>query len=208
MSETVLTPEEQQEYDALLQRAEMLGLKIHPKTGLEKLRIKVNNAIKGASTDEEELQEEDKSEISQKAKVTTKKKKANYTMLTHEQFLKERSDQMKKNINKLVRIRVTCMNPNKSQWEGEIFSVGSAKLGTFKKYVPFNAEEGWHVPQIIVDAIKERKFTQFYTVRGPQGQKIRKGKLVPEFNIEILPPLTQAQLKELARKQAMQNAAD
>jgi hypothetical protein len=45
MNEVTLSPEEQAEYDALLNRAEMLGLKIHPKTGLEKLRIKVNNAI-------------------------------------------------------------------------------------------------------------------------------------------------------------------
>jgi hypothetical protein len=207
MNEVTLSPEEQAEYDALLNRAEMLGLKIHPKTGLEKLRIKVNNAIEGEKN-EEELQEKSEPEVPKKAKVVAKKKKANYKMLTHEQFLKERSDSIKKNINRLVRIRVTCMNPNKSQWEGEIISVGSAKLGTFKKYIPFNAEEGWHVPQIIVEALKERKYTQFYTVRGPQGQKIRKGKLVPEFNIEILPPLTPDQIKELARKQAMQNAAD
>lgn len=108
----------------------------------------------------------------------------------------------KKLLNRLVRIRMTCMNPAKREWEGEIFSVGSAKNGTFKKYVPFDGRE-WHVPQIIYDAIKERKCTIFHTVKDTRGQKIRKGRLIDEFAVEVLPPLTPKELSDLRKTQAL-----
>lgn len=180
------------ELETLKKRADLMNIKYHPKIGLDKLKAKIELVL--------EPNTEPKVSTTQLLNTTINKKKYH---ITHDQFLKERTTQIRKNVNRLVRIRVSCMNPNKSQWEGEIISVGSAKLGTFKKYVPFNAEDGWHVPSIIYDAMKERKYSAFTTVKGPRGEKIRKGKLVPEFNIEVLPPLNTAELKALAQRQAM-----
>jgi len=104
---------------------------------------------------------------------------------------------------KLVRCRIQCMNPAKKDWPGEIFSVGSAKLGTFKKFVPFNSPEPYHLPQIIYDMLTEKKCTVFYTERDDRGNKIRKGRLINEFAIEVLPPLSKEELSEMARTQAL-----
>ncbi len=110
---------------------------------------------------------------------------------------------LQKSASELMRIRVTCMNPAKKEWEGEIFTVGNAVVGTFKKYVPFNADEGWHVPRIIYEQLKDRECQVFTTVRDSRGNSTRKGKLIKEFAIEILPNLTEEEIKELAQRQAM-----
>lgn len=113
---------------------------------------------------------------------------------------------MQRQANELVRVRVTCMNPAKKEWEGEIFTVGNAVVGTIKKYVPFNADEGWHVPRFILDQIKARECQVFVTVKGPRGNTTRQGKLIKEFAVEILDPLTEEELHDLAQRQAMANS--
>lgn len=76
-------------------------------------------------------------------------------------------------------------------------------MGTFKKYVPFNADEGWHVPRIIYNQMAERQCQVFVTRKDERGRSIREGKLIKEFAIEVLDPLTTDELAELARRQAM-----
>ena len=95
------------------------------------------------------------------------------------------------------------MNPSKKEWPGEIVSVGSAKLGTFKKYIPFNSAEPYHIPKIIYDMLMDKKCTIFSSVTDERGNTVRKGRLVNEYAIEILEPLTKEELSELARTQAL-----
>jgi hypothetical protein len=45
-------------------------------------------------------------------------------------------------------------------------------------------------------------------VKDSRGNNVRKGKLIKEFAIEVLPQLTEAELKEMARRQAMSRAID
>jgi len=106
--------------------------------------------------------------------------------------------------SRLVRIRVNCMNPNKTEWEGEIFTVGNRFFG-FKKYVPFNNDEGWHVPFMIYEHLKERKCQIFYNTKDDRGNKTREGKLIHEFAVELMDPLTSEEMQELAQRQAMAN---
>jgi hypothetical protein len=176
----------QDELAALKSRADMMGISYHPSIGLEKLREKVNNALTGAAEKTEEPAVVDP------------------TAETENQ----RNTRLKREASKLVRIRVTCMNPAKKEWEGEIFSVGNAVVGSFTKYVPFNVDEGWHVPQMIYQMIKDRECQIFYTVADSRGNKTRKGKLVKEFSVEVLPPLTKEELQELAQRQAMSNSIE
>lgn len=176
----------QDELAALKSRADMMGISYHPSIGLEKLREKVNNALTGAAEKTEEP-----------AVVDPAAETEN-----------QRNTRLKREASKLVRIRVTCMNPAKKEWEGEIFSVGNAVVGSFTKYVPFNVDEGWHVPQMIYQMIKDRECQIFYTVADSRGNKTRKGKLVKEFSVEVLPPLTKEELQELAQRQAMSNSIE
>lgn len=91
------------------------------------------------------------------------------------------------------------MNPFKNEWEGEIFTAGNAAVGTFKSMF-FNADEGWHVPRIIYNQMAERQCQVFVTRKDDRGRSIREGKLIKEFAIEALDPLTIDELAELARR--------
>ena len=175
---------EQDELAVLKERADLLKISYHPSIGLEKLREKVNKAVQSQSTDEPE--------------EAPKKKES----------LHEERVRLQKEALKLVRIRLTCMNPAKKDWFGEIFSVGNNIVGTVKKYVPFNADDGWHVPNILYEMIRDRQCQVFTTVRTKHGVSVREGKLIKEFAIEVLPDLTSEELHDLAQRQAMAKSVD
>ena len=96
------------------------------------------------------------------------------------------------------------MNPAKKELEGEIFTTGNNLIGTVSKYVPFNADAGWHVPSILLDMLRERQCQIFVNEKtGPGGATVRKGKSIREFAIEVLDPLTAEEIHDLAQRQAM-----
>ena len=168
------------ELTTLKARADALGVGYHPSIGLEKLKEKVNAAL---------APKEEPTEVVSKKDGDERMKLRNEAA-------------------KLVRIRVTCMNPNKKEWDGEFITAGNAVVGSFTKFIPFNADEGWHVPHIIYEQLRDRECQVFVTVRDSKGNATRKGKLIREFSIEILPPLTPEELKDLAQRQAMAHSID
>ena len=171
------------ELQSLKARADLLGISYHPSIGVEKLREKVNAAV---DTPAEEVA----------LPVSTEE--------TEQEFrLRKRNE-----ANALVRVRVTCMNPSKREWDGEIFTCGNSNIGTFRKYVPFNAEDGWHIPRVIFNHLQERMCQVFTTVRDSRGNSTRQGKLIKEFAIEVLPQLTAEELHDLAQRQAMAKSID
>ena len=176
----------QDELQILKDRANLLGVKFHPSISLDKLREKVVAATSGEATPPDEA----------KAPEPV------------EETVGQKRNRMKRDALALVRVRITCMNPAKSEWEGEIFTAGNSLIGSVKKYVPFNADEGWHVPNILLQQLRERQCQIFQTVTDPRGNKVRKGKLIKEFAIEVLSSLTSEELAELARRQAMSKAID
>lgn len=178
------------ELTALKERADLLGVKYHPSISLEKLREKVNASIEGTEPE------------------APKKAAKAAPVEEHVETDAERRARKKKEANELIRIRVTCMNPAKSEWEGEIFTAGNSLVGSFTKYVPFNTEDGWHVPRIIYNQIIQRQCQIFVTVRDSRGNSTRKGKLIKEFAVEVMPNLTAEELHDLAQRQAMAKSVD
>lgn len=179
------------ELDVLKARATQLGIQFHPSIGLEKLRDKVNAKL----NDEAEPEEGD-----EPAAPAYEPKTA---LAPEDENPGQKRVRLRREALKLIRVRITCMNPFKKEWEGEIITAGNNGVGTVKRYVPFNNEEGWHVENIILEQLRERKCQIFVTEKDSRGNKIRKGKLIREFAIEILDPLTPAELKDLAQRQAM-----
>lgn len=171
------------EMTSLKARADLLGIPYHPSIGLDKLRDKVANGISGT-----------KEEVETKP-VVKESEQAQLSRLRDEAL-------------ELVRIRVSCMNPAKKEWDGEMFSVGNSLVGTQKKFVPFNNEEGWHVPRIIFNMIVDRECQIFVSSKDSRGNLIRKPKRIKEFAVEVLPRLTAEELDELARRQAMAKSID
>ena len=173
------------ELSSLKARADMLGLSYHPSIGLDKLRDKVANALAGTKEVAEPVEQEEA--------VETEAALRN----------RQRSEALE-----LVRVRVACMNPSKKEWDGELFTVGNNLVGTQRKFVPFNNEEGWHVPRIIYNMMVDRECQIFVSVRDTRGNSVRKPKMIKEFAVEVLPPLTGEELEELARRQAMAKSID
>ena len=106
---------------------------------------------------------------------------------------------------KLVRIVVTPNDPLMSSYPGLIFTVGASGLNggkMIKKYVPFNNEEGWHVPQIILNQIEHAEMQKFKTVTTPNGEKVLEPYITKKFNVRILNPLNKEELERLAASQA------
>lgn len=171
------------ELTTLKARADLLGISYHPSIGLDKLKTKIQDAMSGEAP------------VPEPTKVVKEEKET-------EGQLKARK---RKEANALIRIRVSCMNPVKKEWEGEIITTGNGAVGTIRKYVPFNADEGYHVPHMIYQQLLQRQCQVFYTKKDSKGNKSRVGKLIKEFSIEVLPPLTERELKDLAQRQAMAN---
>ena len=102
---------------------------------------------------------------------------------------------------KLTRVVVTPNDPAMVNYPGLIFSVGATGLNNgrmVKKFVPFNNEEGWHVPQIILNQIENGQMQKFKTVTRANGEKVLEPYLTKKFNVRILDPLTPEELKEVA----------
>ena len=184
-------PEVPDELVLLKERADTMGIKYHPSIGIDKLKEKIEETRNNLQlTDTEKVDEVinniDINAVSVGAPVV--------------ETGGQRRVRLRKEATKLVRIRVTNMNPIKSNLKGEILCAGNASIGMVKKFIPFNAEQGWHVPQILLTQLQNRKYMSHYEVKIG-NQRIKKHKLIPEFAIEILKPLTPKEIKELAQRQ-------
>ena len=56
--------------------------------------------------------------------------------------------------------------------------------------------------------LNERMCQVFNSVPDGKGNMVRKGKLVKEFSIEVLPDLTPSELYDLAQRQSMSKAVE
>lgn len=177
------------ELTVLKQRANQMGIRFSPNIGIEALRTKIGEALNGSPKEEEEAPEEAPKEVKE----------------TKGQFRARK----RKEANKLVRIRLTCLNPVKKEWPGEVFTFVNSVVGTIRKFIPFEgADDGYHVPVVIYNMLKARKCQVFVTVKDSRGGKVRQGKQINEFAIEVLPPLTKEELEDLAVRQAASYAID
>ena len=105
---------------------------------------------------------------------------------------------------KLVRVVVTPNDPNMVNYPGLIFTVGISSINKgrmIKKFVPFNNEEGWHIPTIILRQIEHAEMQKFKTITRPDGEKVLEPYLTKKFNVRILDPLTREELEKLAARQ-------
>ena len=187
--------------DELKEKATKLGIAFHPSIGYSKLE----NKVAGETSGEPKEPIEDVSKEPEYPTQTLANTRIAPPIVTKlAESAGQRRARLLADASRLVRIRVTCMNPSKREYEGEIFTVSNSVVGTFRKYVPYNAEEGWHVPNMIYQHLKERECQVFHTQKV-NGEKKRVGKLIKEMAIEVLPDLTAKEIKELAVKQAMAN---
>lgn len=201
---------EKQQIAELMQYAIAIGMKrgtdFSPNTGLEKLEQRIAEF-------EAKLAEEHKSVLETKQeelRLKASRPLPDDLELTAPPGETEvqRKIRMHKNANRLVRVKVTCMNPDKSKWKGEVFAVGNSTIGSIKKFVPFSSKLPYHVPVAILKMMKDRTYTQHYTVKDQYNRPINKTRQANEFAIETFGQMTEAEFNKIAQKQAADKALE
>ena len=112
----------------------------------------------------------------------------------------ERYSAIRKEATKLIRVRITCLNPAKKEFNGEWFRIGNSVVKTITRFVPFELET--HAEAMLLPLIRSRKYAIVTHEKGKDGFPYPVKKLRPEFQIEELPALTATELHELAAEQA------
>lgn len=174
------------ELEVLKQRATLMNIKFSNNISVEKLREKIEAA---QAKDEPEIKEAAVNPLGEKQEAGVKK-------MTLGQ--KIRAEQ-----TRLIRVRIQNLDPKKKDLPGEIITVANEYMGTVRKFVPFGevTDNGYHIPYCIYEFLKERKFINITTRKGKNGLPDIRATEAREFSIEVLPPLTEAELAQLAQAQ-------
>jgi hypothetical protein len=174
----------------LRERAITMGIKISGNIGIEALKKKLSAKMEGTPEDEEEEET-----VEAVALPTRKQTKMEIEQETRKRIQKEK--------NVLVRCRIHNLNPSKRDLQGEIITIGNKYLGTIRKFIPFGeqTDNGYHIPKCMYDDLKSRQYQHIRT-KNVKGQIQVETRMVPEYNIEIMPNLTKEELADLALQQS------
>lgn len=184
--------------DLLFARARKLGVKFSNNIGTDMLRERINSKLDG-----EPDPVEPEPEVNPFGAVVSETP----TPKTKQQLI----DQMQKEQLRLVRVRITCMDPKKKDLPGEVLTVANEYLGTVRKFVPFGevTDSGYHIPFVLYTMLDERKFLNIRVSKDQRtGREQVTSQWVKEFAIEVLPQLTQLELNNLATAQAAAGSID
>jgi len=182
------------ELTLLKDRAKLMGIKFSNNIRIESLREKIAAKIAG----EEMPAEEPMNKVNPLAAVGAAQEAPAVKQMTLRETLIK--DQMK-----LVRLRIQNLDPKKKDLPGEVLCVANEYLGTVKKYIPYGeaSDDGYHVPFCIFTELESRRFQNVRTYTDKATGQIRiESSWAREFSLEVLPPLTQAELAQLASAQA------
>lgn len=194
------------ELDLLKQRATLMGITFSNNIGEETLRQRIADkqaeleaVASGEQNNEGEVnqQPEQKEVNALEAATTSPKETTTERQLTLRE--KIRLEQMR-----LVRVRITCLDPKKKDLPGEILTVANEYLGTVRKFIPFGevTDDGYHIPYCLYKMLDARKFLNIRTFKDRRTGTVRvESGYVKEFALEVLDPLTPAELAKLATAQ-------
>lgn len=184
----------------LKKRADLMGIKysnnILPETLAKKIEEAMNKEAKENSPAPSATPSPAKDEVATDEEVI-EKLPGKVVALSKQQLRRQLQDEYLK----LVRLRITNMNPAKADLQGEILTVANRFIGKVSKYVPYGdscGEDGYHVPYFLYLFMKERKFTQVKTDKNG----VPRMSDANEFSLEVMQPLTKKELERLAVKQA------
>lgn len=176
--------------DTLKAKANQLGITYRANISETALAKKIEDVLNDEASAKEASDEVEDSEDDGEVEEEQKPKKKKLDKATE-----------RKRSQKLVRVIVRPLDPRRTQLDGELVMAGNSTIGTTGKFVPFNVETGYHIPEVIYNALRDRTFTEFYTVVDNQGNEHTKSRQKKAFLIEVLDPLTEEQIKEIRIRQ-------
>ena len=193
------------EMTLLKARAKLMGIVFSNNIGKDALIAKINAKL----NEEEDPGETQTNETNQASQASTEMVPPNPLIgQTEPQPANARTPTLREYLMreqmKLVRLRISNLDPKKADLPGEIITVSNEVLGTVQKYIPFGevTDDGYHVPYCIYTVLKDKMFLDIRSKRGLNGVPQISQKWVREFALEVLPPLSPEDLRELATAQA------
>jgi hypothetical protein len=219
-------PQAPTEKQILMDRAKLMGIKFSNNISVESLREKINGVLANDETltdiDEDADQDgdgdqndttdndQDNEQTEQTPAAMTPPASANTKLSKAERQMLERKEQ-RDDALKLIRLRITNMDPKKADLHGEILSVGNEVVGTVRKFIPYGeaTDNGYHVPNILYKALKRRRFLSLRLIKDKRtGTQRPEMKWMREFSLEVLPQLTKEELHDLKISQMAAGSID
>jgi len=188
------------ELELLKKRADTMHIPYPANIGVTALKSKVNAALNDQPIPEDEPTDEVEVRGPEQAVDTSK-----YMPVETGSELRMR---LRREATRLVRVNVTNRNPAMKDYKGDHYTVSNSIVGDIKKYVQYDTQEGYHVPWIIVEHLKEKEYQVFIEGTDNKGRPTVTTKNVKELSVEILPPLTADEMEELKIKQALNKSID
>lgn len=184
------------ELTLLKERAKVMGIPFSNNISLETLRKRVADKMEGKDEAPEVNALTGDPEIAQAIAAKPLDQKANAIALRKLMH----ATQMR-----LVRVRITNMDPKKKDLPGEIWTVANEYLGTVRKFVPYGeqTDDGFHIPHCLYRLLDSKRFLHIRDVKDRTTGIVRQDKVwAKEFSLDVLPTLTQGELDRLAAAQA------
>lgn len=184
------------ELTLLKERAKVMGIPFSNNISLETLRKRVADKMEGKDEAPEVNALTGDPEIAQAMAAKPLNQKANEVALRKLMYAKHM---------RLVRVRITNMDPKKKDLPGEIWTVANEYLGTVRKFVPYGeqADDGFHIPYCLYRLLDSKRFLHIRDVKDRTTGIVRQDKVwAKEFSLDVLPSLTQGELDRLAAAQA------
>lgn len=180
----------------LKERAKQMGIPFSNNISLETLRNRISDKMEGKDVPEVNPLTGD-AEI---AAITSAPVK-----LDAKQNALALRKMMQREQMKLVRVRITNMDPKKKDLPGEIWTVSNEYLGNVRKMIPYGeqTDEGFHIPYCLFRLLQSKRFLHIRTVKDRvTGLERQEKQWVKEFSLDVLPDLTKEELARLAAAQA------
>ena len=180
--------------DELKVRAEELGLSYNSNIKTDALAELITNAENGL-TPEIVAAAKEAEEVAKK--LVEKQAVEAAPVVNQAKTVGQVKAEARKEAMKLVRCIVTSMDKDKADLSGEIISCGNSMTGMIKKFIPFGKE--WHVPMVILETLKDKKMLMTRDRRTDKGT-VKEHYEVSQYNVQILPDLTQEELNRLLKE--------
>jgi len=223
--EVTTAVQESTSIEALRKLAKDMEVPYSGNTGLETLRNKIvarlNQFVSSSPENEKQFNEpnlslesdEDFEPIQVNKPVKVSKPKVDLLTLdpTTIEDVSFRRQVIRAQALRLVRVKIQNLDPGDSVLSGAIISLQNKYTGKVAKYIPYGeeSENGYHIPWMIYEHLKQWKFPLRKEQKGGQfGVKTYKTVMVNKFSMDILPPLSLDELKELANHQRASQSLD
>ena len=180
----------------LKERAKQMGIPFSNNISLETLRKRISDKMEG----KEEPEVNPLTGDAEIAAITSAPVK-----LDAKQNALALRKMMQREQMKLVRVRITNMDPKKKDLPGEIWTVSNEYLGNVRKMIPYGeqTDDGFHIPYCLFRLLQSKRFLHIRTVKDRvTGVERQEKQWVKEFSLDVLPDLTKEELARLAAAQA------